>query len=398
MNNPNFSFPDTDRLMWSINTGYIPLYEFENKIKKIYSLLSSTEYSTFVINSSDVFFLSAMLFATLKINKRLIIARTAFEIDRDLWISWGAEVYLDENLNLIKLTSSPGNKNSDGIVLTTSGTTGIPKPVKYSYQKLIKKVRPKIDNQGNKRWMLTFHPASYAGLQIILTSLLAGDVLIYSHDMSVTDLVDTYIKSKPTHISGTPTYWRNFIPLVSERPTTLQQITLGGELADQNTLDLLKNTFPYTNISHIYATTEMGSLFSVKDGMAGFPVSWLGEDIDGVCMKISDHDTLMIKSNRGMESYLGQANKINLTWYDTNDSVKIINGRVIFMGRDDGVINIGGTKVHPEPIEALICSIENVIDVYIYAIKNPITGSLVAAKVMMENNDLSDQTINNIKN
>ena len=35
-------------------------------------------------------------------------------------------------------------------------------------------------------------------------------------------------------------------------------------------------------------------------------------------------------------------------WIDTGDSVEVKNDRVLFRGREDGVINVGGDKVYPE--------------------------------------------------
>jgi acyl-coenzyme A synthetase/AMP-(fatty) acid ligase len=52
------------------------------------------------------------------------------------------------------------------------------------------------------------------------------------------------------------------------------------------------------------------------------------------------------------------------------------------MGRSGGVINVGGQKVHPEEVEAVINSVPWVHLSRVAARKNPITGAVVVAEVV----------------
>ena len=56
--------------------------------------------------------------------------------------------------------------------------------------------------------------------------------------------------------------------------------------------------------------------------------------------------------------------------------------RCYFVGRGDGVINVGGRKVHPEEVEAVINRHPSVYMSLVKARKNPITGSVVVADVV----------------
>ena len=76
------------------------------------------------------------------------------------------------------------------------------------------------------------------------------------------------------HSSGTPTFWRQlllFAPDDELSACRLEQITMGGEAVTQGLLDQLSGLFPQTRLVHIYASTELGRLFSVTDKRAGFP-------------------------------------------------------------------------------------------------------------------------------
>jgi len=102
-------------------------------------------------------------------------------------------------------------------------------------------------------------------------------------------------------------------------------------------------------------------------------------------MKIED-ETLRIRSMRTATRYLGEAAPVLKDadgFVDTGDTVELRNGRYYFTGRRDGTINVGGYKVHPEEVEAVINRHPVVAMSLVKAKKNPITGSLVVADVVL---------------
>src|SRR5690606_28394717 len=78
-------------------------------------------------------------------------------------------------------------------------------------------------------------------------------------------------------VSATPSLWRQLMMTAQLSTLPLQQITLGGEIADQPLLDTLAALFPTARLLHIYASTEAGVGFAVADKRAGFPASWLNQ-------------------------------------------------------------------------------------------------------------------------
>ena len=58
--------------------------------------------------------------------------------------------------------------------------------------------------------------------------------------------------------------------------------------------------------------------------------------------------------------------------------------RYYFLGRRSGVINVGGLKVYPEEVEAVINRHPAVRMSYVRSRRSPITGSLVAADVVLK--------------
>jgi acyl-coenzyme A synthetase/AMP-(fatty) acid ligase len=64
--------------------------------------------------------------------------------------------------------------------------------------------------------------------------------------------------------------------------------------------------------------------------------------------------------------------------------LELRDGRYYFIGRKDGVINVGGMKVYPEEVEAVINRHPRVRASLVRTRKNPITGALVVAEVVLK--------------
>lgn len=264
------------------------------------------------------------------------------------------------------------------IGLFTSGTTGLPTLVFHSLQDLMPTNRKK--NENCSCWLLCYHPMSYAGLQVILQAVAANDTLVADVSADIKQKASLAIEHQITAISATPSFIRALLLCWHEAMPVLELITLGGEIADQATLNAVKQSFPDAAIRHIYATTEAGVVFSVKDGNAGFPKHWLDKSFNG--WQLQGKDTLIL---------VNQARQI-----DTGDCIDITHDRVVFTGRKDNIVNVGGVKVNLEDIEQQIINLEEVSDARVFVKANPITGALVCAEICALNEDLAKQTIRNL--
>jgi len=269
-------------------------------------------------------------------------------------------------------------------VLATSGTTGRPKLIIHTLASLIRTC--KILKQPNKNqitWGLVYQPQRFAGLQVVLQSMLAGNKLVIA-DGEFQSQVEALIYGEVNCLSATPSMWRKLLIDGKIKELGFLQITLGGEACDKTILNSLSKAFPNSRMFHIYASTEAGVGFSVKDKQEGFPKSWLENGTDGVEMKISKGKTLLIRPNilpTGSEI----TNRLdNNGFIDSGDVVSITGERVIFQGRESGAINVGGNKVHPEEIETVLREFHEILDVKVYGKKNPMIGQLVVADIVLE--------------
>ncbi|MBR0776394.1 acyl--CoA ligase [Bradyrhizobium diazoefficiens] len=271
-------------------------------------------------------------------------------------------------------------------LMLTSGTSGVPKIVGHSLEALTGAIVAEGPAKGPAPVWATFYDIRrYGGLQIFLRAVLSGGSMVLSdpHE-ALADHVARLNARGVSHISGTPSHWRKLLMSGAAAQFAPRYVRLSGEIADQAVLDGLKAAFPDASIGHAYASTEAGVGFAVNDGLEGFPQNYLGNR-NGVEMKVVD-GSLRIRSTRTAHAYIGR-NAAALTdadgFVDSGDIVELRGDRYYFVGRRGGIINIGGLKVHPEEIEAVINRHGDVRMSRAKSRKSPITGGIVVADVIL---------------
>jgi acyl-coenzyme A synthetase/AMP-(fatty) acid ligase len=272
-------------------------------------------------------------------------------------------------------------------LMLTSGTSGVPKIVGHRLEALTGAIVADGPARGTPPVWATFYDIRrYGGLQIFLRAILSGGSMVLTGPgEALADHVARLNAMSVTHISGTPSHWRKLLMSGAASGFSPRYVRLSGEIADQAVLDGLRKAFPDASIGHAYASTEAGVGFAVNDGLEGFPASMIGINRDGVEMRVVD-GALRIRSTRTAHAYVGR-DAAALTdgdgFVDTGDMVELRGDRYHFVGRRGGIINIGGLKVHPEEIEAVINRHDEVRMSRARSRKSPITGSIVVVDVIL---------------
>jgi acyl-CoA synthetase (AMP-forming)/AMP-acid ligase II len=273
-------------------------------------------------------------------------------------------------------------------IIPTSGTTGQPKLVEHRLATLARTVRTDSAKGRELNWGLVYELARFAGLQVFLQAMLGGSRLVFvRREAGIETLLGDLAAAGCNALSATPTFWRRMLmaPAAGELP--LQLVTLGGEIADQAVLTSLRVQYPAAKVVHIYASTEAGVGFSVGDGRAGFPANYLQHPPSGTQLKVEIDGMLWVRPALGGQRYLGGADSLVAAdgWINTGDQVHRVGDRMLFLGRANGAINVGGNKVFPEEVEDCIRGVSGVRHVGVRARSNPLVGSLVEALVLPEN-------------
>lgn len=269
-------------------------------------------------------------------------------------------------------------------LLTTSGTTGVPKLVRHERATIFRAVKTPRAAADADRWAMLYDPSRFAGTQVMAQALLGGVCLLTPRSgMTTGETVDWLVEQGCTHISATPSLWRRLLMAPSSMRLPLRQITLGGEIADDAILAALKARFPQARVTHIYASTEAGTGFAVRDGKAGFPAEWLAEgaEIDGARLSVRD-GMLWLRPPGEARSTAAHIVRDDAGFIRTGDRVTIEDGRARFSGREDTTLNVGGVKVQVEAVEEIVHAHPAVAQCRITAKPSAMMGSLLTLSVV----------------
>jgi acyl-CoA synthetase (AMP-forming)/AMP-acid ligase II len=277
-------------------------------------------------------------------------------------------------------------------LLFTSGTTGRPKMVVHTLASLIGPLDDGLGMGANTVWSTFYDMRRYGGLTILMRAVVLGGSMVLSQaGEPLARFLARAAAARVTHISGTPSHWRRALMSPAVARFTPGYVRLSGEVADQTILDTLRAAFPGAAIAHAYASTEAGVGFDVRDGLAGFPASYVGQPGAKVELKVQG-GSLRLRSARTARHFAdGRPLAEPDGFVDSGDMVELRDGRYYFIGRREGIINVGGRKVHPEEVEAVILRHQAVRMARVRARASPITGALVAADVVLRAPEGADE-------
>lgn len=282
--------------------------------------------------------------------------------------------------------SAAGQDSAESsVVIFTTGTTGRPKGAIYRWEDLVAQAMVKEDH-AESTWLLLYNLNHFAGYQVVTHVICNRASLAIAQSLKAEQVLRAMRQWQVSHASGTPTFWRMFLGQtldMNRHDLSLRHITIGGETCTEDLLDGLRQAFPQATISQVYATTELGPCFSVSDGRCGFPVSLLEKPDREIQLKIVGNE-LYVRSPYAMRRYLGDAGWDRGGWNPTGDLVAVQGDRVLFRGRKSEVIKVGGVKVHPIEVEAVVQQVPGVRWVRAYGKNNPVTGRLVVVDVVLE--------------
>ena len=313
------------------------------------------------------------------------------------YLQWDAIVWncIDAPQRMIPASTSGAGTFCDAGMVTvlTSGTSGRPKAANHIWTTLALPIR-RDQRYAEARWLCAYPLGLYAGTQVMLQALLNWSTLVMPTSLDPTTVARTIQEAGVTHASGTPTFWRQlllFAPHDDLHICKLEQITMGGEAVTQGLLDQLSRLFPHTRLVHIYASTELGRLFSVTDKREGFPAEWLDRlPESGIELQIVDGELMACSRNAmlGYDSRLtGDSEQpigvLRGGWMATGDLVERRGDRVLFQGRRSDLINVGGRKVMPSTVEMVLREAVGVGDVRVYGKSSSLVGQLVAADIVL---------------
>jgi long-chain acyl-CoA synthetase len=293
--------------------------------------------------------------------------------DADEWVLQRRDVTASNPL-ILQLRA----EGQPGLVLFSSGSTGKSKAALHNFAPLLEKFKVSRHRMCTLTFLLLDH---IGGLNTLFYTLSNGGTVVSVRSRDP-DLVCQAIERYRVELLPTSPTFLNLL-LISEAYkrydlSSLSLVTYGTEVMPQSTLQRMHDLFPDLRLLQTYGLSELGILRSKSKSSDSLWVKVGGEEFE---TKVVD-GILWIRAQSAMLGYLNAPSPFDEQgWMNTGDIVEVDGEYIRILGRESEIINVGGQKVYPAEVESVLLQMDNVKDAVVVGERNPITGSIVAARV-----------------
>ena len=341
---------------------------------------------------------SSLLFITKEVQRRLSIDNSEYVITDTLNI---------EDQSFSRESDPDFDESRCAEIIFTSGSTGIPKGVMISHKNLIanaKSILQYINILESDR-MLVVLPFYYCyGLSLLHTHLRAGASLVFNNSFIFLGAVINDLKNNScTGFAGVPSHFQILLRksesfIKTEFPDLKYVTQAGGKLATVF-IDEFREAFPEVRFLVMYGQTEATArlsylppeLYKSKKGS-------IGKAIPGVQLKLVDDEGNEVKPGETGE-VIAKGDNIMLGYYKDHESTEATlhngwlytgdlgtideDGFIYLTTRVKEIIKVGGKRISPKEIEAVILELPQVIDCTIEAVEDELQGEALLAKIVI---------------
>jgi acyl-CoA synthetase (AMP-forming)/AMP-acid ligase II len=265
-----------------------------------------------------------------------------------------------------------------GLIIFTSGSTGEPKAALHSFEKFL----GKFDRQGKRLRTLALLMFDHiAGMDTLFYALCAGGSLVIptSRDPGT---IGRLIEAHGVEVLPASPTFLNLLCLagIPERSdlSSLKIITYGSEPMIPAVLERLNELFPHVRIIQKYGTSEFGSPRALSRGGDSL---WLKPSAEEMETVIRD-GVLWVRAPAAMLGYLNADSPFDDEGFlCTGDLVEQDGDWIRIRGRASEIINVGGEKVSPPEVEAVLMELDLVADASVRGEAHPMVGQMVTARI-----------------
>lgn len=291
-----------------------------------------------------------------------------------------------------------------GLVILTSGTTGVPKGAVHNLGSLVSNV-VEIGEvfgvvEGKSTWLPL--PVSHIfGVEVTLALLVLYGSVIFA-EFSPADFWPVIGRWQPYLVTAVPTIYGALLamPHPGEVCKVVGHYLSGGAPLSESLSEQFEKAFGKRLVQG-YGSTETKIITINKTG----PVQSVGRAIPSVTVEIVGADEKPLPDGESgeirvtgsclMTGYLNQpeetAKVVHGNHYHTGDVGHIKDGWVFISGRSKEMINVAGNKVFPAEVESVLRKHPLALEVAVVGVPHKKLGQIVKAIIVVSPGELSDR-------
>lgn len=308
------------------------------------------------------------------------------------------------------------NEDDVSTILYTSGTTGKPKGVLFSYRNILtvaQMIAVEMEVKPESRILLMMPLTHSAPLHLFLMAgVFVGSTNVLTPTFTPDLFIDSIEQERTTHFFGAPVAYLLTAQLPRLQTTDLSSMkwwAYGGAPLSQNEVRHLQKAFRTENLTCVYGLTEAGPNGSIlfgeehatKAGSVGRRAP-LGAELriindNGEDVGVGDVGEIVIFGEGNMLGYYKDDTATKAAfidgWLKTGDLARLDeDGYIWIVDRKKDVIFSCGVNVYPKEIEDSMLSYEGIFEVAVIGVPHPEWGETVkavyAAKTEIDEDEL----------
>lgn len=302
-------------------------------------------------------------------------------------------------------TAIPCHLSEDDVstILYTSGTTGDPKGVLFSYRNILavaNMIAVEMEVKPESRMLLMMPLSHSAPLHLFLMSaFVVGCTSVLTSTFTPDLLINSVINERATHFFGAPVAYLATAQsprLIEADLSSMKWWVYGGAPLSKNEILMIAEKFKTNRLVSVYGLTEAGPSGSLllpdehphKAGSIGCRAP-LGTELrivneEGCDVPTGEIGEIVLYGEGNMQGYLKNEEATAAAfvdgWLKTGDLARMDEeGYLWIVDRKKDVIISGGITIYPKEIEEILLHFNGIAEVAVIGIPHPEWGETVKA-------------------